>query len=123
MFYVNENLQEDPTDTLIIFIHSSMALQPFVGPGLFFSFLIIFTQTVGLLGGVVSPSQSRYIHAGQHKHRINARTDIHALSGIQPTIPAFEGTKTVHALDRAVTVIGSYIHKVNGNTNNYRINY
>jgi hypothetical protein len=26
--------------------------------------------------------------------------------GFEPTIPAFERTKTVHALDRAATVIG-----------------
>jgi hypothetical protein len=27
--------------------------------------------------------------------------------GFEPTIPAFEWTKTFHALDRAVTVIGA----------------
>jgi hypothetical protein len=27
--------------------------------------------------------------------------------GFEPTIPVFERTKTVHALDRAATVIGS----------------
>jgi hypothetical protein len=59
-----------------------MALQPFVGPGLFFS-LVIFTQTVGLLGQVMSPTQGRYLHTGQHKHKINSDTDIHALSGIR----------------------------------------
>jgi hypothetical protein len=56
---------------------------------------------------VISPSQDRYIHIGEHK--INAHTDIHALSGIEPTIPAFERAKTVHALDRAATVIGGGI--------------
>jgi hypothetical protein len=35
-------------------------------------------------------------------------TDIHALSGFEPTIPAFERAKTVHALDRAATVIGGF---------------
>jgi hypothetical protein len=30
--------------------------------------------------------------------------------GFQPTIPAFERAKTVHALDRAATVIGCYVH-------------
>jgi hypothetical protein len=29
--------------------------------------------------------------------------------GFEPTIPVFERAKTVHALDRAVTVIGLYI--------------
>jgi hypothetical protein len=32
---------------------------------------------------VISPSQGRYLHIGKHKHRINAHTDIHALSGIR----------------------------------------
>jgi hypothetical protein len=65
------------------FIHSSMALQHFVGPGLSLNFVIIFTYTIWLLGRVISLSQGRYLHTGQHKHRINARTDIHALSGIR----------------------------------------
>jgi hypothetical protein len=29
--------------------------------------------------------------------------------GFEPTIPVFERAKTVHALDRAVTVIGSLL--------------
>jgi hypothetical protein len=53
-----------------------------LGPGLFFSFIIFFTQAAGLLGRVISPSQGRYLHIGQHKHRIIRYTDIHALSGI-----------------------------------------
>jgi hypothetical protein len=73
---------------------SSKALQPFVGPWLFFSFVNIFNHTVQLLGRVVSQSQGRYQHREQHKHRINAHTDI------------FEEAKTVDALDRAATVIG-----------------
>jgi hypothetical protein len=36
-----------------------------------------------LRGRVLSPSQGRYLHTEQHKHRINAYTDIHALSGIR----------------------------------------
>jgi hypothetical protein len=57
------------------FIRSSMALQYFVGPGLFFSFVIFFTQSVGLLGQEISPSQGRYLHTGQHKQ--NKRTQRH----------------------------------------------
>jgi hypothetical protein len=29
--------------------------------------------------------------------------------GFEPMIPVFEGTKTVHALDRATTVIGAMV--------------
>jgi hypothetical protein len=37
----------------------------------FFSFLIC-THSVGLLGRGISPSQGRYLHTEQHKHRINS---------------------------------------------------
>jgi hypothetical protein len=70
------------------FIHSSMALHPFLGTDLFFSFVIFFTRTVGPLGRVISPSQGRYVHKGQHKHRINAHTNIHTLSGIRSHDPS-----------------------------------
>jgi hypothetical protein len=64
------------------FIHSFIH-QWLYRPGLFFSFVIFFAQMVGLLGRVISPPQGRYLHTGQHKHIINAHTDIHALSGIR----------------------------------------
>jgi hypothetical protein len=53
------------------FIHSSIALQPFVGPrSPFYSFLIIYT--VGRIPWTgISPSQDLYLHTGQHKHRLN----------------------------------------------------
>jgi hypothetical protein len=58
--------------------HSSMVLQPFVGPSPLLHFRNLFTQTVGLLGRMISPSQGRYLLIGQHKHRTNPHTDIHA---------------------------------------------
>jgi hypothetical protein len=70
-----------------------MALQPLLGPDLFFSFVIFFTQMVGLHGRGISPSQGRYLHTGQHKHRINAHRDIHALSGIWTHDPSFRAGK------------------------------
>jgi hypothetical protein len=51
----------------------SMALQPIVGPWPLFSFLI-YTQSVGLPGRGISPSQGRYLHTEQHQYRINAQT-------------------------------------------------
>jgi hypothetical protein len=63
--------------TLSSFIHQWL-YSPLFGSGLIFSFVIFFTQSVGLLGRVISPSQGRYLHTGQYKHRINAHTDIHA---------------------------------------------
>jgi hypothetical protein len=52
--------------------------------GRFFSFLN-YTLSVGLPGRGISPSQGRYLHTEQHKHRINA--DIHALSEIRTHDP------------------------------------
>jgi hypothetical protein len=40
-----------------------------VDPDCFFSFLI-YTQSVGLLGRGISPSQGRYLRTEQHKHRM-----------------------------------------------------
>jgi hypothetical protein len=75
------------------FIHSPIHHRfygPLLGPCLFFSFIIFFTQMAGLLGRVISPSQGRYLHHGQHKHRINAYIDIHALSGTRTHDPSLE---------------------------------
>jgi hypothetical protein len=57
------------------FIHHCL-YRPMLGLGLFFSFVsfFFFLHTVGLLWRVISPSQGRYLHTGQHKHRINAHT-------------------------------------------------
>jgi hypothetical protein len=66
---------------------------PLLGPGLFFNFVIFFTQTVGFLWLVISPSQGLYLNMGQHKHRINAHIDIHALSGIRTQHPSVRASK------------------------------
>jgi hypothetical protein len=57
--------------------------------GRFISFLI-HIQTVGLLGRGISPSQGCYLHTGQHKHKINAHTNIHAFSGIRTHDPSLQ---------------------------------
>jgi hypothetical protein len=86
-----------------------MALQPIQGPGLLFSSVIVFSDTVGLLRRVISSLQGRYLNTGQHKPRINAYTHQTSmpLVGFEPTITASERVKTVHALDRTATVTGS----------------
>jgi hypothetical protein len=66
---------------------------PLLSPSLFFSFVIFFTQTVGLLGRVISPSRGRYLHTGQHNHRINAYIDIHALGGFQTHDPSVRASE------------------------------
>jgi hypothetical protein len=91
--------------TIIRCFFISMALPAHSGPWPLIQFRNHFSQSVGLLGRVISPSQGRYLNTGQHKHRINACTQQTSMAwvGFKPTIPAFERAKIVHALDRAAT--------------------
>jgi hypothetical protein len=53
-----------------------------------------YTQSVGLLGRGISPSQGLYLYTEQHKHRINSHnTDIHALSGIRTHDPRIRASE------------------------------
>jgi hypothetical protein len=72
-----------------------MAPQGFVGSWpLFFSVSWSYTQSVGLLGRGISPSQDLYLHTEQHKHRINAHnTDIHASSEIRTHDPSVRASE------------------------------
>jgi hypothetical protein len=59
-------------------------------------------HSVGLLRRVISPLQGRYRIQTQNKHKQTSMPRV----GFEPKIPAFERAKTVHALDRAGTMIG-----------------
>jgi hypothetical protein len=61
-----------------------------------------------------SDQQGLYLNTGQHKHRIKEYTYQTSMLFVrfEPTIPAFERAKTVHALDRPATVTGLYINIV-----------
>jgi hypothetical protein len=89
-------------------IHPSIYLWPY-SPLLdlshFLSFLI-YTQSVGLLGQGISLPQGRYLHAEQHKHRINAHRHPCLESDPNPRSQGSRGAETVHTSDRAATVIG-----------------
>jgi hypothetical protein len=93
------------TNILGIFTFS-MALWAHSGPWPLIQFLNHFSQRVGFLGRVISPSQGLYLNTGQHKHRINAYTHQTFMLwvGFAPTIPASERAKVIHALDRSATV-------------------
>jgi hypothetical protein len=87
-----------------------MALPAHSGPLPLIQLRNHFSQTVGLLGGVISPSHGRYLYIGQHKHRKRIHTtNIHALSGIRTHDPSVRARKTVHALDCTATVTGSQL--------------
>jgi hypothetical protein len=65
-------------------------------------------HSVRLLRRVISPSQGRYLTQTEDKHR---QTSVPRV-GFEPTIPAFERAKTVHALNRAAAVISRFLIKV-----------
>jgi hypothetical protein len=74
------------------YIFSTGSTAP-LGPGLFFSFMIIL-QMVGLLGRVISSSQGLYLNRGQHKQNKNIHTpNIHALRGIRTHDPSFRASE------------------------------
>jgi hypothetical protein len=58
-----------------IYLSLSVVQQPLWALAAFFSFLI-HTQSIVLLGRGISPSQGRYLHIEQHKHRINAHRHV-----------------------------------------------
>jgi hypothetical protein len=85
-----------------------MALPAHSGPRPLIQFRNHFSQTVGLIGRVISPSQGRYLNTGQHKHKINAYIHQTSMPRVEcePTSPASERAKTVHALDRTAAMTG-----------------
>jgi hypothetical protein len=104
-------LDASVTPPVCLSVCLSMALQPFVGPWPSFQFLDLLTQSVGLFGRVISASQGLYLNRGQHKQNKHTQTSMPRV-GFGPTIPVFERAKTVHALDRAATVIGCLAFQV-----------
>jgi hypothetical protein len=72
----------------------SMALPAHSGPWPLIQFRNHFSQTVGLLGRVISPLQGHYLNTGQHKHNKRIHTpNIHALSGIRTHDPNVRGSE------------------------------
>jgi hypothetical protein len=70
---------------------------------------LILRHSVGLIGRVNSPSQGRYLTQTQNTQKQTSMPRV----GYEPTIPAFERAKTVHALDLTATVIGLTLNSVN----------
>jgi hypothetical protein len=86
---------------LLLWLYSGL-----LGLNRFFSFLIIYTA------GRTPSTGDQHVARPLHTHRTtqteNKRTQTSmSRVGFEPTIPVFEREKTIHALDRAATVIGS----------------
>jgi hypothetical protein len=89
-----------------IHIYLSMVLQSFLLVlGRFFSFLILYT--VGRTPWTRDQPVARPLPTHRTAQTQNKRTQTSMPQvGFEPTIPAFERVKKVHALDRVATVIG-----------------
>jgi hypothetical protein len=81
-----------PTTISFSFIHQWL-YSPLLSPGLFFSCVIFFAQTVGFLGREISLSQGRCLHTGQHKQNKRTHTDIYASSGIRAYDPSVRASE------------------------------
>jgi hypothetical protein len=81
----------------IVIIIIVIALQPFGGPWLLFSFLVLYT--VGRIPRTaISPSQGLDLRTEQHRHRIN--TDINASRVIQTHCHSISGEDSLHLKPR-----------------------
>jgi hypothetical protein len=77
------------------------------GPWPLFQFRNLF-YTVGRTPWTgISPSQGLYTHRTTQTQNKRTQTFMPRM-GFEPTIPVFERANTVHALERAATVIGSF---------------
>jgi hypothetical protein len=88
------------------FIHSSAALQPFVGPWPLLQFRNHFYRD-GKTPWTSDQPVARPLLTHRTTRTQNKRTQTSmSRVGFEPTIPAFERAMTVHASDFAATVIG-----------------
>jgi hypothetical protein len=65
-----------------------------------------YRELLGLLGLVISPSQSRYINRKTQTEKKRGQISMSGV-GLEPTIPVCEPAKTFYALECAATVIGT----------------
>jgi hypothetical protein len=84
---------------------------PLLDLGLYFSFLILYT--VGRTPWTGDQLIARPLPTHRTTQTQNKRTQTFLPGvGFEPMIPAFERRKTVHALDRAVTVSDDFMRKL-----------
>jgi hypothetical protein len=79
---------------------------PLLGPGPFFSFLILYTVGRTHFTGDQPVARPLPTHTTTQTQNKCTQTSM-SREGFEPTIPEFERAKTIHALARAATVIDS----------------
>jgi hypothetical protein len=72
-------------------------------------YLWIYRQLVGLLWGVIGPTQGLYLHTGQHNTEKRRHISM-PRRRFEPAISTFERSKTVLASDRSTIETGSVPH-------------
>jgi hypothetical protein len=82
-----------------------MVLPAHSGPRPLSQFRNHFSQMVGLLGRVISPSQDRYLHRTTQTQNKRTQTSMSRV-GFEATVPPSERAKKVHVLNRAATLTG-----------------
>jgi hypothetical protein len=114
MYYLSNRPSVRPSIHSSIYL--SMALQSFCWTFASISVSLSYTQSVGLLGRGISPSQGHYLYT-EHTHRINAHTDIHALCGIRTHDPSVQASEDSSCLrprghcDRQINVLAVPIQR------------
>jgi hypothetical protein len=101
-----------------LYLFISMALPAHSGPRPLIEFRNLSSQTVGLLGRVISPSQGRCLNTGQHKHKINAYTHtpiIHAVNGIRTHDPSVRASGDSSCLRPCGYCDQQYLYLYNNN--------
>jgi hypothetical protein len=89
-----------------VILSLSMALQPFLDFGHFFSFLILYTVDRAPWTGdqpVARPLPTHRTTKAQNKRTLTFMPPV----GFEPATPVFKRMKTVHALNREASVIGA----------------
>jgi hypothetical protein len=83
-----------------------MSVQPIVGTWPLLQFLDLYTVGRTPWTGYQPVTRHLLTHRTTQKENKRTQTSMPQVE-FEPTIPVFERAKTVHALDRAATVIGS----------------
>jgi hypothetical protein len=94
-----------------------MALQSFVGPWPLFQFLNLYTVGRTSWTGDQPVARPLPTHRTTQTQNKSTQTFMPRVE-FEPTIPLFERTKSVHAWDRAATVMGFQTYRVTKNSTN-----
>jgi hypothetical protein len=114
VIYVTHHFTNSVNIIIVLSAVSLWLCSPFVGPWPLFQFLNLYT--VGRAPWTGDKPVARPLPTHRRTQTQNKRTQISMPRvGFEPTIPAFERTKTVHLLDCAAIVIGFSCLRVSRN--------